>query len=84
MMAEGLTAFQTLVLVVCSFHLIPLAQGPAKPEARNGRKFLTGALGAEGRVLQCSCHKWSSEGRDSAPEEGTKASERSFSEANWL
>ena len=60
MMAEGLTAFQTLVLVVCSFHLIPLAQGPAKPEARNGRKFLTGALGAEGRVLQWSCHEWSS------------------------
>ncbi len=51
MMAEGLTAFQTLVLVVCSFHLIPLAQGPAKPEARNGRKFLTGAPGRDGKNL---------------------------------
>ena len=51
MMAEGLTAFQTLVLVVCSFHLIPLAQGPAKPEARNGRKFLTGASGRDGKNL---------------------------------
>ena len=31
--------------------------------ARNDRKSLTGAPGAEGRVLQWSCHKWSSEGR---------------------
>ena len=52
--------------------------------ARNGRKSLTGAPGAEGRVLQWSCHKWSSKGRGSAPEDGTKASERSFSGANWL
>ena len=52
--------------------------------ARNGRKSLTGAPGAEGRVLQWSCHKWSSQGRGSAPEDGAKASERSFSGANWL
>ena len=51
MMAEGLTAFQTLVLVVCSFHLIPLAQGPAKPEARNGRKSLTRAPWRGGKSL---------------------------------
>ena len=52
--------------------------------ARNDRKSLTGAPGAEGRVLQWSCYKWSSKGRGSAPEDGTKASERSFSGANWL
>ena len=40
--------------------------------------------GAAGRVLQWSCQEWSSEGRGSAPEDGTKASERSFSGANWL
>ena len=28
--------------------------------SRNDRKSLTGALGAEERVLQWSCHKWSS------------------------
>ena len=56
----------------------------ARSAARNVRKSLTGAPGAEGRVLQWSCHKWSSEGRVSAPEDGTKASERSFSGANWL
>ena len=28
--------------------------------------------------------EWSSKGRVSAPEDGTKASERSFSGANWL
>ena len=32
----------------------------ARSAALNGRKSLTGALGAEGRVLQWSCHKWSS------------------------
>ena len=56
----------------------------ARSAARNVRKSLTGALGAEGGVLQWSCHKWSSEGRASAPEDVTKASERSFSGANWL
>lgn len=57
-------------------NIIPATKGT------DSRKSLTGALGAEGRVLQWSCHKWSSEGRDSAPEDGAKARECSFSEAN--
>ena len=31
MMAEGLTAFQMLSQVVCSFFPLPLAPGPATP-----------------------------------------------------
>ena len=74
----------TLGLVPTSIEVQTLAYGTGRAGARNDRKSLTGAPGAEGRVLQWSCHKWSSQGRDSAPEDGTKASERIFSGANWL
>ena len=37
-----------------------------------------------GRVLQWSCQEWHSKGRVSAPEGEIRASERSFSGANWL
>ena len=75
---------QETVAGLSGHSLLTLFPFIARSAARNGRKSLTGAPGAEGRVLQWSCHKWSSEGRDSAPEDGTKASERSFSGANWL
>ena len=51
---------------------------------RNGRKPLTRAPWRGGKSLAVELQEWSSEGRVSAPEDETKASERSFSGANWL
>ena len=51
--------------------------------SRNGRESLTKAPWRGGKSLAVELAK-SSEGRGSATEDGTKASERSFSGANWL
>jgi len=51
---------------------------------RNGRKSLTRAPWRGGKSLAVELPGVEFGGRGSAPEDGTKASERSFSVANWL
>ena len=64
----------------------PLTRAPW----RGGKSLAVELPGVEfGGARQCPggrnrCQEWSSEGRVSAPEDETKASERSFSGANWL
>ena len=51
---------------------------------RNGRESLTRALLRGGKSLAVEQVQVYFEGALCAPEDETKASERSFSEANWL
>ena len=52
--------------------------------ARNGRESLTGAAQPGGKSLAVELPEVEFGGAPRAPEDGTKASERSFSGANWL
>ena len=52
--------------------------------ARNDRESVTGALWRGGNSLAVELPEVEFEGAHRAPEDGTKARERSFSGANWL
>lgn len=60
-MDDGLSGSGTALRILIPVNLVvALLILTGEAGARNGRKSLTGAPGAEGRVLQWSCHKWSS------------------------
>ena len=84
MMTEGLTVFQMLALVRHSFFLIPLALGPATPGRGTAASLSLERREPERESLAVELPEVEFAGAHRAPEDGTKASERSFSGANWL
>lgn len=58
--------------------------GTGEAWARNGRESLTGARQRGRKSLTVELPGVEFEGALCAPEDGTKASERRFSRANWL